>query len=412
MSAGNDPYISNNFTPIDAKSGKGASHSDPKKGKKGKKKILVLSSLIVILLGTIIGVYLTQFTQVFKPRAAWVGPQDKQANCGGSRGCDAFGGLRGTGLRSAPTGLNNTCYVTHHYCPFPPTGKDKNLFIRGMKDKGCQGNTGGKTIVVYNRRSFDGCTASPGQDERRCSNAGTYHREIILRPNGKSSVTFDTNFCGAQQIDVNCGGQDVVFHSLIHVTNSVCRPQPHPTATPRPNATNTPVPIVTSGLPTATPSPTTPLPPTCGQTPCTISPNNCASGLTCVTANNGQNYCSDADLIDQCKASPGFAGCCTVQPTVTPTNTPTATPTSTPTATPTDTPTPTNTPTETPTATLTPTGELTATPTDNPDASPTEIILAQETTTVAPTVPAAGSSAAAWFVGISGLLLIGLMLFI
>ncbi|MFZ5376361.1 MAG: LPXTG cell wall anchor domain-containing protein [Patescibacteria group bacterium] len=90
---------------------------------------------------------------------------------------------------------------------------------------------------------------------------------------------------------------------------------PTPTRGPSPTPSRTPT-------PSSTPTPTaTPAPSECGYTPCTDD-NSCAGELVCVTANNGNNYCSLPQYRTACIASPSVASCCTAAPTATPTPAP------------------------------------------------------------------------------------------
>ena len=100
---------------------------------------------------------------------------------------------------------------------------------------------------------------------------------------------------------------------------------PTPTLTGRPTSTptltRTPTPSPTSG-PTATdtpgPSPTTgpsatPIPVACGTKACDDTTNPCRSGLNCVQANDGSNYCTFPEFQAACQANPTQESCCTTQ---------------------------------------------------------------------------------------------------
>lgn len=98
-----------------------------------------------------------------------------------------------------------------------------------------------------------------------------------------------------------------------------------PTSTPSAELTSTPESTTTSiatdtptltSEPTATttPNPTaTPIPVACGTKSCDASANPCRSGLNCVQANDGSNYCSLPEFEDVCKANPAQSSCCTAQ---------------------------------------------------------------------------------------------------
>lgn len=98
-----------------------------------------------------------------------------------------------------------------------------------------------------------------------------------------------------------------------------------PTQTPTPTITptGTPGPTATP-TPTSTPGPTTtPVPVGCGTKGCDNSFNPCRSGLSCVKANDGANYCSLPEFTAACQQNPSVASCCS-PPGNSPTNTPVA----------------------------------------------------------------------------------------
>lgn len=85
-----------------------------------------------------------------------------------------------------------------------------------------------------------------------------------------------------------------------------------------PELTNTPVPTATSTPgPTAT---TAPVPVGCGVKACDNTTNPCRSGLTCVQADDGSNYCALPEYQTACRTNPSLQSCCTA-----PGNTPTPT---------------------------------------------------------------------------------------
>lgn len=103
-----------------------------------------------------------------------------------------------------------------------------------------------------------------------------------------------------------------------------------PTNTPPPGATKTPTPTRTptptsTPIPTATSTPgptatTAPVPVGCGVKACDNTTNPCRSGLTCVQANDGSNYCALPEYQTACRENPSLTSCCTA-----PGNTPTPT---------------------------------------------------------------------------------------
>jgi hypothetical protein len=68
----------------------------------------------------------------------------------------------------------------------------------------------------------------------------------------------------------------------------------------------------------------TPQQSTCSET-CDDTTNPCATGLQCITATNGQKYCSQPGQVEACKAAPSATACCT-EPTPTTPASPTPTP--------------------------------------------------------------------------------------
>ena len=109
--------------------------------------------------------------------------------------------------------------------------------------------------------------------------------------------------------------------------------------------TRPPNPTTPPGTPTPT-IPTTTLT-ACGYKPCSTNADCLGSelGVICVTADDGDKYCSFSSFKDACQVNPNPNSCCTAGPTITPSPTPTITATPTPTSTPTPTITPTITPT-------------------------------------------------------------------
>lgn len=99
---------------------------------------------------------------------------------------------------------------------------------------------------------------------------------------------------------------------------------PTPTRTPTPTQTPTPTEGLTATpTPTSTPGPTaTPIPVPCGTKSCDNTTNPCKSGLVCIQANDGSNYCSMPEYKDTCKQNPSYNNCCT-SPGATNTPTPT-----------------------------------------------------------------------------------------
>jgi len=91
------------------------------------------------------------------------------------------------------------------------------------------------------------------------------------------------------------------------------------TSTPVPTATievtNTPAPTST-GVPAST---LTPVPVLCGTKGCDNATNPCRSGLSCVQASDGSNYCTNPDFVVACKANPSYTSCCTAPGSSTPT---------------------------------------------------------------------------------------------
>ena len=68
----------------------------------------------------------------------------------------------------------------------------------------------------------------------------------------------------------------------------------------------------------ATPTPevtiasiSTPIPVACGTKSCDIATNPCRSGLVCVQADDGSNYCTLPEFESACKSNPSQVSCCT-----------------------------------------------------------------------------------------------------
>lgn len=93
-----------------------------------------------------------------------------------------------------------------------------------------------------------------------------------------------------------------------------------PTLTPTLTLTPTRTPTTPPGQPTNTRAPTaTPIPVACGTKSCDNTVNPCRSGLECVQANDGSNYCSLPEFVDACKENPSQQSCCTAPGNATPT---------------------------------------------------------------------------------------------
>ncbi len=95
---------------------------------------------------------------------------------------------------------------------------------------------------------------------------------------------------------------------------------PTPTGTPGPSPTPTVTPRGPTATPTGTPGPTatntpgstaTPVPAACASKACDNTTNPCASGLICIQANDGSNYCSFPEFQTVCKQNPSQTSCCT-----------------------------------------------------------------------------------------------------
>lgn len=138
------------------------------------------------------------------------------------------------------------------------------------------------------------------------------------------TIQIDTIGAGFKSQSMKCGcASNNVDVSTQTVTTATKIPTPTFVIT-----TDTPAPTPTGTyIPTNTPTPTTPVitnTPTpiptiaylgCGYTPCDTTGKICNSGLTCVTANNSNQYCSLPQYVNTCKTNPGYAGCCTAPDT-------------------------------------------------------------------------------------------------
>jgi hypothetical protein len=111
--------------------------------------------------------------------------------------------------------------------------------------------------------------------------------------NGLTCITADDgkNYCADPAFEDACADDPSVINC--------CE---EPAATPTPTGTITPT-------PTATPTPTPELL-ACGDQGCSDN-FDCASGLICVTADNGNNYCGEPDYKSACADNPSDTNCCT-----------------------------------------------------------------------------------------------------
>ncbi len=89
-------------------------------------------------------------------------------------------------------------------------------------------------------------------------------------------------------------------------------PTPTRTPTPPPGATNTPTPTRTPTPPPGATNTPAPLAQSCGVKACDNTTNPCATGLICVQANDGSNYCTFSEFQNTCKSNPTVTSCCTL----------------------------------------------------------------------------------------------------
>ncbi len=321
--------------------------------KKDFETVFLMIVIFILLAGVGIGIFLINRTQQVAPKANWRKIKDGlNVNCDTTNNCTNNGGLPynddGTG------GFFNRGNVTINkwQCPFS-AGNWRYSGSCNNQDPGPQYRFqaavirfGCNSSINCSSAPTDECSKAQGVDKTSCQEINEIAKVVDRR---QGTMRFTLNFCGAQQLDF-----DSAFNSVVDIRNSSCHVAP-------PTPTNTPIPP-----PPGSPTPTnTPIP----------TPTPTPTGT----------------------------------PTVTPTGT--LTPTATPTATPTGTPTPTQ--KAQPTSTLTPTN----TPTSTNTPTPTEIVVGQAQATAtptksppAPTTPVAGSPSGVWFMVVSGIVFVSILL--
>lgn len=258
--------------------------------KKKTKLILGFLSLLLLILGGAIGLYMTKISQDLRQQA------DVGDYSGTGDVCTASGGQW----------VGNLCWMG-----------------------------GSATCAGPGQGGGDPCAANGGI----CSGTNVIRCQCGNAWVAGKAGSSCSDLCG--EANLNCDDDCTPTNPPRNPTN----PPPNPTNTPTPRPTRTPTPT-----PSAPPSPTPTLPPNvtptvtptivptiipgCGFGPCTDN-SGCDEDLICVTADNGNSYCSLPEYEAACILEPGVEACCTA-PTTTPT-TPPNEPTTEPTATPTQT---------------------------------------------------------------------------
>ncbi len=229
-----------NFTPV---------NQAKLSNKSGKGKLFILAILLVLTLGVGVGLFLVSQPQVFEPRAEWRGTGKYLTNCspfkawrestkeGKEYDCDApigekneFNARRGEGILRGfltfPHTSNNVCFIRHYRCQ-KKQGETDSQFIARMQSSGCQ-NTPGYRIYVNKKNP----NAPYNQNFREVIESDRRDQNLLAQ------ARFTPNWCGAQQMDIQCGDVDMVFNSVIDLRDSTCKgPTPTITKTPTPTPT-------------------------------------------------------------------------------------------------------------------------------------------------------------------------------
>ena len=322
----------------------------PEKKKRDFETVFLMIVIFILLIGVGIGIYLINRPQQVVPKAEWQKIETGLVvNCDNDR-CKSQGGVpyndNGTG------GFFNRGNTTIDKWKCPYVSSDWK-YTGSCQDQNPGANYRFQAAVIrFGCNSGISCSSAPTDE---CSKAQGIDKDSCEKINGiakitekkQGSLTFSVNFCGAQQLDFAPNA----FNSVVDTRSSSCKAPVPPTPT------NTSTPTPKPGVPTATPT--------------------------------------------------------TAPPTGTPTSTPPPGATSTPTSTSTPPPGATSTPTPAIIA------QATATPTNTPTPTPTEIVVgqAQPTSTptgtpppAIPTTPAAGSSSGVWFMVLSGIIVVSIIL--
>lgn len=191
-----------NYTPLSPTNLKSSSSNQKKKT--NLSTFLLIGLVLVLVSGVGIGLYLTGTTQIL---------QRKALECTNlEQGCHPVGRCGGTEYGwngSSYTNIPSNCLGRVYKCP----GKNICPYL----NNGCQQNMQG--------------------------------------PFRNSTPPLDANFCGVQQVDVECDSDisPESYRTIWNITKQACEKQPTPTSTPKPP---TPTPTRITPTPTNTPSPT------------------------------------------------------------------------------------------------------------------------------------------------------------
>lgn len=238
--------VPHNFTPV---------NTDNLSKKKGKTPLFIIAILLVLTLGVGVSLFLVSRPQIFEPRAAWRGDTLYKTNCspfkewknskdGAEYDCDAPAGEKNEfdaqrevgilrGFLNFPKNSNNVCFIRHYRCQ-KRQGETNTQFIARMQGEGCQ-DTQGYTIYVNKKNP----AAPYNQNFRNIIESDRLDKGLLAK------AKFTQNWCGAQQMDIQCGDIDMVFNTVIDLRDQTCKaptPTPTPTLSPTPTPTITPTP--------------------------------------------------------------------------------------------------------------------------------------------------------------------------
>ena len=252
------------------------------KNKKKTKMLFSVFALLILLIGGVIGLYMTKISQDLRQQA------DLGDYGAGDDVCTASGGvwkgnlcwMGGTATCEGPqSGGGDPCAANGGICSGTNVIRCKcgNAWVAGKAGSSCNDLCGEANLPCD-----DTCTPTRPPGPTNPPRVPTSTPRPTLPPGVTPTIT------------------------------------PTPTLPPGVTPTVTPTPTLPPGVtPTVTP---TPVPSECGYTPCE-NDTDCSGSLTCVIANDGEGYCSEPDYENACFNNPGTEACCN-EPTPTPTNVP------------------------------------------------------------------------------------------
>jgi hypothetical protein len=287
--------------------------------KKSPKMFFGVLTLIILVIGGLVGLYLTEIGQDLRQQAdlgdyqsgCTIGscPAGQTCHCQDGNACTITACEDDDLIRNCEEqgrsycvnvyGQSNTCCAVGYKCcansngccsDSGPTKPPNPTTPPGTPTPTTPPGTPTPTIPIT---TLTECGKTPCSTDLDClgSELGVI---CVTADSGDNYCSFGLfqNACKADPNPVNC-----------------CTAGPTPTASPTPTITPTPTPTSTP-TPTITPTITpTPVISECGYTPCATN-NDCEEDLICVIVSDDEKYCSKEEYKDSCIENPGIEACC------------------------------------------------------------------------------------------------------